>query len=222
VRAARELLDAIGRELATVEDAIRAHPYLDELEAGRVSDSSLACLAGEQYTILTSDRRSFAQLAARFPQPPEGDVFLAMAEGEGQALSLLLSFAAQLGLDEGGLRAHEPAAGAQAYCGFVSWLALNGSRADVAVAFLANLAAWGENCGRIARVLRGEYGLSDEAVAFFAFFAEPPPDFDDRLLAVAESGLEGGESPTRARRAARLLQAYELMFWDTLYAELQR
>ena len=218
--AARDLLATIRRELAPVEEALRAHPYLDALEAGRVPESSLASFAGEQYSILTSDRRSFAQLAARFPGPPAGDLFLAIAEGEGEAVSRLLSLAAQLGLDEGGLRAYEPEPGGQAYTAFVSWLALNGSRADVALAFLANLAAWGASCARMAHGLRGEYGLGDEAVAFFDFFAEQPPEFEARALAVAEAGLQEGESPARARRAARLLQAYELMFWDTLGAQL--
>jgi hypothetical protein len=36
------------------------------------------------------------------------------------------------------------------------------------------------------------------------------------VLAVLDEGLGAGDSPTRAGRAARLLQAYELLFWDTL------
>ena len=219
---ARGLLDALRLELASVEQAIRGHPFLDALERGEVPEPSLVSFAGEQYTILTSDRRSFAHLASRFPQPPAGDFFLGLAEGEGEALARLLSFAASLGEDEGALRAYEPEAGSQAYTAFVSWLALNGSRADVALAFLANLAAWGDNCARMGRALRAVYGLSEEAAAFFDFFAEPLPDFEDCALATAEAGLEAGDSPTRARRAARLLQAYELMFWDRLAGELQR
>jgi hypothetical protein len=52
--------------------------------------------------------------------------------------------------------------------------------------------------------------------SFFDFFAEPAPRFEERALVVADEGLAAGDSPTRARRAARLLQAYELMFWDAL------
>jgi hypothetical protein len=40
--------------------------------------------------------------------------------------------------------------------------------------------------------------------------------FEEDALAVADQGLTTGDSPTRARRAARLLQASELLFWDTL------
>ena len=37
-----------------------------------------------------------------------------------------------------------------------------------------------------------------------------------KLLAEAAVELEAGESPVRARRATRLLQAYELRFWDAM------
>ena len=172
--------------------------------------------AGEQYAILSSDRRSFAALAARFPQPPPGDLFLALAAGEGQALGHLVEFAGALGLDEDALRAHEPDARAQAYPAFVAWLALNGSSGDRALALLANLAAWGANCAHMAQALRDRYELDDQAVVFFDFFAQPPADFEQRTLAVLDAGLRAGDSPPRALRAARLLQAYELLFWDAL------
>lgn len=176
----------------------------------------LAAFAGEQHAIISGDRRSFALLASRFPESPAGGLFLGLAEGEGRALELLCAFAAAVGATEAALRAHEPAPGAQAYPSFMAWLALNGSPADVSLALLANLAAWGANCGGMAEALRARYELDEGAVAFFMFFAPPPPDFEHRLLAVLDDGLAGREPPVRARRAARLLQAYELLFWDTL------
>jgi TENA/THI-4/PQQC family len=203
----RELLEDLDRELAPVEQAIRGHRYL----AAPPPEQSLRAFAGEQYTILRSDRRSFANLAARFPEPPAGDFFIGLTQGEGEALERLFALAASLGIDERGLIGYEPKPGCQAYTAFVSWLALNGSRAELALAFLANLAAWGENCRRLAGMLQGRCETS-----FFEFFAEPAPGFEKLALAVADQGLAAGDSPTRARRAARLLQAYELLFWDTL------
>jgi thiaminase len=202
-------LDELRSELAAVEAAIRGHRYLDSFAAAL--PRSLERFTGEQYAILTSDRRSFAQLAVRFPSGAAGEFFLALAEGEGQALERLLRLAAELGLDEHRLRRYEPLPAAQVYPAYVAWLALNGSRADVALALLANLAAWGDNCARMAGTLRGRHDT-----AFVDFFAEPAPGFEERALAVADEGLAAGESPERARRAARFLQAYELLFWDTL------
>jgi thiaminase len=212
----RELLGGLHAELAGVESRIREHRYLASLETGEVPRPALADLAGEQWTIIASDRRAFALLASRFPGGLAGDFFLQMALGEAEALTLLRSYAEWLGLAETALAAYEPRAGCQAYTAYVSWLALNGSRADVALAFTANLASWGGTCARVARAVRSVYGAGEEAAAFFDFFAVPPEGFAERALAVADEGLAAGESPERARRAARLLQAYELMFWDAL------
>jgi len=204
---ARGLLDELGRELASVEQAIRAHRYL----AAPPARESLCAFVGEQYMILRSDRRSFAQLAARFPEPPAGDLFIGLAQGEGEAFARLLALAGSVGVQEPDLHAYEPRPGCQAYSAFLAWLALNGSRAELTVALLANLAAWGENCRRLAALLRDRCDTS-----FFEFFAEPAAGFEQLALAVADQGLAAGDSRGRARRAARLLQAYELLFWDTL------
>jgi hypothetical protein len=64
--------------------------------------------------------------------------------------------------------------------------------------------------------LREAYGADDDAVAFFDFFANRPADFEARALTVLNEGLSAGDSPVAARRASRLLQAYELAFWDAL------
>ncbi|MGH4025528.1 MAG: transcriptional regulator [Pseudonocardiaceae bacterium] len=197
-------------------DAIRTHRFLDLLRTRDVPEQRLCALAAEQHAIVSSDRRSFAQLAARFSSGSACGFFLGQAESEGLALDRLRGLADWLGLTDAQLRAHEPHPGAQAYPAFVAWLALNGSRADVVLAFLANLAAWGENCGQVAAALRDSYGADDDAAGFFDFFANPPEDFESRALAVLDEGLAAGESPVLARRATRLLQAYELSFWDAL------
>jgi hypothetical protein len=36
-------------------------------------------------------------------------------------------------------------------------------------------------------------------------------------MVVIDADLAAGASPTGVRRAVRLLQAYELLYWDTLY-----
>jgi thiaminase len=207
---ARELVADLRAELEPVERALRGHRYLDAVERGDLSHEALAAFAAEQRLIIASDRRSFAHLAARFPEPPAGEFFLDLAHGESEALLRLEGLAASLGQT-----AHEPLAGCQAYSAFVCWLALNGGRADVALAFLVNLEAWGEACGRLAAALRARHDVS-----FFELFSAPPAGFADRALAVVEQGLAAGEDEAQARRAARLLQAYELLYWDTLAGAL--
>lgn len=213
---ATELLESLRQPLAPVEEAIRSHPFLDALAAGRVSAHALRAIAGEQRRIIASDKRSFAQLAARFAEPPAGDFFLSMSQGEGEALRLLGGYTAWLGVDDDWLRTYAPAPRAQSYPAYVAWLALNGTSSAVALAFLANLAAWGANCGAVAGALREAYDADDEAVAFFEFFAVAPPGFREQALGVIKAGLDAGEDPLEAAHAARLLQSYELAFWDAV------
>jgi thiaminase len=213
---AQELVGQTRRELRPIGETISGHRFLDLLEARSVPEDRLRALVAEQHAIISSDRRSFAHLAARFPAGEAGEFFLDMAAGEGTALGLLAGTAEWLGLSGDALETYEPDPRAQSYPAFVAWLALNGSRADVVLAFVANLAAWGANCARVAAAIRASYGAGDDAVAFFEYFARPPEDFEDHALAVIDQGLAAGDSPLLARRAARLLQAYELSFWDVL------
>ncbi|MGH3313393.1 MAG: hypothetical protein ACRDP3_22870, partial [Streptomyces sp.] len=126
------------------------NPFLDLLDAGQVPRAQLGWMAGELYRLVRSDRRSFALLASRFPSPPAGDLFLAMAGGEGEALRLLLDFAAALGLDEQQLRDYEPRPLAQAYPAYLTQAALIGTRSDIALALLANVEESGGHYTRAA------------------------------------------------------------------------
>ena len=110
-----ELVERIQRELVETADAIRSHRFLVRLRARDVPWERLRALAAEEHAIVSSDRRSFAQLAARFPLGLAGEFFLGMAESEGLALGKLRGLADWLGLTDDDLRAHEPHPGAQAY-----------------------------------------------------------------------------------------------------------
>ena len=213
---AGDLLEEIRADLASVEEAIRSARFVAALTEGTVPKEGLCAIAGEQRRVVASDRRSFAVLASRFASSPAHEWFVSMEQGESAALALLDGYAGWLALDEDGFGSYEPDPRAQAYPAFVAWLAVNGSVGAVAVAFLANLAAWGENCARVAAALRDAYGAGDAAVAYFEFFAAAPPGFREDTLAVAQAGLDAGDDPREIRRAARLLQAYELQFWIAL------
>ena len=66
------------------------------------------------------------------------------------------------------------------------------------------------------QALANRYQLAGEALGFFDYFATPSTSLREQITSVANTGLAAGDPPTHARRAARLLQAYELLFWDTI------
>jgi thiaminase len=211
---APDLLTMVRRELAPAAGANR---FVQLVNDGRLPQERLAALAGEEYWIGESDRRSFLFMAARFPEHPAVDFFLGLAEVEGPARTMLLQFASALGLNENDLQSYEPRPGCQAYAAYVAWLALNGSQSDVALALVANFAAWGSYCGAVAGALQRNYRLNKQDVAFFDFFATPTPDVERLASTVARHSLGATSTlPDSARRNARLVQAYELMFWNTL------
>jgi hypothetical protein len=211
---------SVGDLIVRARKEMSAQPgrnrFVDALETRRVPRERLAWLAGEQFRIVSSDQRSFALLAARFPEPPAGEMFLSLAQGEGQALRLLADFAAALGWGQPDLQAYEPRPLAQAYPAYLASIALFGSSSGAALAMLANLDEWGGYCGRIVGALLSGYGLAEEAVGFFRFFAEPPSGFAEQATAVIAAGLAAGEDPREAVRAALALHVYEMAFWDTL------
>lgn len=201
-----------------MRDQLMAHPYISAVEEGRVELPQLRPFAGEQNAIIASDMRSVAHLVSRFGS----DFFMDTLAGERAALEALGAFAAALGMGASGLEAYEPLPGAHGYAAYMAWLAAYASDAEVAAAYLVNFQAWGTNCGRLSRALTGRYGLTSEQVRFFDLFAEPVPGFEEAALAVIAAGLARGVSERLVRRAPRLLQGYELLYWDTLLHELQR
>lgn len=215
-RSGQLVSDLIGRVREQVAAAASRNRFVDLLEAGDVPRDRLTWLAGEQFRIVGSDQRSFALLAARFPQPPAGEMFLSLAQGELRALRLLSDFAAALGWGERDLRAYEPRPLAQAYPAYLAWSALFGTCSGVALAMLANLEEWGTYCGRVGEALLTRYGLPERAVGFFRFFAEPDPGFAEQAASAVSAGLDAGEDPREAVRAALALHAYEIAFWDAL------
>ncbi len=216
------LIEEIKRGIHSVEQEIRNHPYIAELEGGRIRREELRLFAGEQYHIVRSDLRSVALLLHRFGATSSGPFFQAVLGGEAAALEALTGFARAVGMDEALLQAYEPTPGAQAYPAFVAWLALYGSDAEVAAGFLVNFSAWGANCGRMSQALRTVYALAANDTAFFDLFVNPPAEFETGALAVVDAALARGADPRLIKRAARLLQGYEKLYWDTLHALSRR
>jgi len=219
---ARHLVEETRQELQAVEARIRRHPYLDALEAEAVSRDELRRFAGQQYHIIASDLRAMALVIAKAESAETRDFFWGGIQAERAALEALEAFAGALAMPAGDLKGAEPIPGAFAYSAYVAWLALFGSCAEFAAAFLVNLEAWGSNCARMSQALKARYQMKEGDVGFFTLFSDLPPGFQERALGVIQEGLDRGVGTKKIKRAARMLQGYELLYWDTLYGALPR
>lgn len=214
---ARTIVEQARRETHEVEARLKAHPYLAALGGKRIPRERLGVFVGQQCHIIESDLRSVALAAARAGSLQTREFLLGMLQGERAAYEALGALARGVGMTPEAAAAMEPLPGAFAYSAYVAWLATYASEAEFAGAFLINLPAWGANCAAMSRVLKANYGLAPAHVAFFDLFATPSEAFEHGALAVVAEGLGRGVDAGRIRRAARLLQGYELLYWDTLY-----
>jgi pyrroloquinoline quinone (PQQ) biosynthesis protein C len=219
---AQEVIALARDDTAAVADQLRRHPYIAGVEQGQLPREQLITFAGEQFHIISSDLRSVAMLVSRFQRPEITEFFLETLAGERAALEALVALGRALGQSAEQLRAHEPLAGAHAYTCYMAWLGMYGTPGQVAAAYLVNFPAWGENCGRLSAALMQHYRMTVADVLFFDQFAAPATRFERAATAVIQASLDDGDDPTLIRRAVRLLQAYELMYWDTLYQESLR
>jgi thiaminase len=207
-------LESIRAELAPAESENRLVPLI---ERGDAAPSVFGTIAAEETHIVRSDWRTLHLAASRAAEPTAREFFAGLAQGESLALTKLPALAAAGGMDAAAIDAYEPMAGCQAYPAYFSWLAAHGEPADVIVAVVANFAAWGDYCATIARAMRENYGLDDEACGFFDFFATPVPEVEEQAVAAVQAGMDAGRNDERtARRYGRLFQTYELMFWNTI------
>lgn len=215
---AQALIQKIHEELQAVEQQIRQHAYLHAVEEGRIERTQLRRFVGEQCHIIPGDLRSIALLISRCDQPTSQQFFREILQGEAAALEALEVLATAVGMTPADRATYEPAHGAQAYSAYLAYLCLYGTDAEVAAALSVNFAAWGANCGRMARALHQRYGFQEVDLRFFTRFAAAPPEVTPQALALIEAGLQRGVEARRIARAARMLQGYELLFWDTVYA----
>ena len=216
--AARSLVYTIQEALQSVEQRIRQHAYLHALEDGSIEPARLRCFVGEQCYIIPGDLRSIALLISRCEQLDSQQFFRDVLQGEGAALDALEQLATAVGMSPADCAAYEPAPGTQAYSAYLAYLCLYSTDAEVAAALSVNFAAWGANCGRMAKALRRRFGMQEADLRFFSQFAAAPPEVGPQALALISAGLQRGVEPRRMVRAARMLQGYELLFWDTVYA----
>ncbi len=213
---AKELVAELQAELQVIDEQIRQHPYLLALQKKQISLEALKAFPGHEYHTVQSDLRSMAHLVQRFGHDPLAGPFLnGVLQGEMTGLANIIRMGEKLGMHEADLQGYAVTPAGFTYPTYMAWEALYGSAASVVCGLLVNFAAWGHNCGVMSAALQEQYGFTSAETAFLDGFATLPP-FDEAALPIIQAGLKQGVTPAAIKRTARLLQAYEKLFWDSL------
>jgi hypothetical protein len=210
---ARNLIDEATAAMAETDAAIRGHRFVVAIESGKADRAALHLFCGNQYQMWKSNNAAVSM--ARFADHPYRDVFLTPPEIEEGAADEIAALAQRLGMDAETLQRFEPAPEAFGYAAYKAWLICFGSAAEMACARALNLAAWGHNCGMISRGLQAHFGLNPWETGFFAVFSGLQ-ELQDKAVRVIDNDLQNGVEPFMIIRAARMMQAYEKMFWDAM------
>ena len=208
--------------------------FVGEQYAIQYSDAcSFARLAGHENFRPSSLSEATIPSAPSNPKKEDGDgddealpdIFRFLLGGEIYASQLLLDHAKSVGFGDGemGLRKYPVTARGQAYPSYWARIALAGNRGAGAAACAVNFPAWGKMCSELSESLksRPEYGYDamndDEAsssLAFVDFFGTPIENLDKMAAIVM---MEENVSYSDVSTEVRLLQEYEILFWDSLY-----
>ena len=213
---ARDVIDEAKRVLATTEGRLRGHRAAVAVENGQADRAMLRFFCGNQYQMWKPNEQARSVAMFRFTEHPYQSVFLTPPEVEEHAAAAFLALGRCVGLENPD--GFEPTAQAFGYAAYKAWLVCYGSAAEIACARALNLSVWGSNCGLMSRGLRAHYGLNGEETAFLDGFADMPC-FEESAGQVIDHDLKEGVAPALNVRAARMMQAYELMFWEAMAAQ---
>ncbi|GFH44548.1 hypothetical protein CTEN210_01022 [Chaetoceros tenuissimus] len=240
-----EIIQKLRNEQFNIETTqkLTSHPYLVAAKNGSLTMAQRRAFVQQQYHIQLSDAKSFAVLAghlefnpkkltdATVPNEIVNDTSLSVPNlyqfllgGEIYASELLLKCASVLNQTEDDLCKSPMNAKAQGYPSYWARLALSKSKAAGAAACAVNFQAWGHMCHLLHEALLNNkvYGYKNdnddvdtvEGLEFIKFFATPIENLDEMAADIIE---KENVSYDELVPHVRMLQEYEVLFWDACY-----
>ncbi|WP_242907717.1 hypothetical protein [Actinomadura terrae] len=206
---ARDLVGILGdlRSRSPVRNAL-----LEGLRGGEVTTEQLRRLVAVEYRCHQGELVAYGTLMSRFPHAPAGGFLIELSGLVYKAHPKLRATARALGVGDQDLGHWPPGTDAAAFNGFISYLALHGTQADVALAMHTDMVVYFGACAELADGLRA--GTMDVPEEFFAYYeGGPPEELRDQALETVQDGLDRGDDPDAAVRNARLLEEHIGLFW---------
>jgi thiaminase len=212
-RNASNFLQNLRQQLSKENEKILNHEFVKDAEDGRLSVEKVKLFVTQQYYTINYDLRSLAAMLSKSRNDDEVDFFRMLLDADREALRRLMLLSRELGLRQVDLDFAVILAGAASYTHYLSWLANYANAGEQAAALTVNLPVWGSNCKRLGNALRTKYGVKETGL--FELFSGPTEAIDAPALKIMDNCLDKHSSSME--RCARLIQAYELSFWDTVY-----
>lgn len=159
------------------------------------------------------DLRSLALIMSRSGDEEELEYFKQAVDVDYTALRELAALLEELGIPRQRPSEISVSPAAIAYTHYISWLASYANPGVIAFAFAVNLPSWGAACSSLGEALGTRYGVKN--LGFFRIFRGPYEAFIERSLSIASKYVQQHERSMVV--AAGKIQAYEKMFWDSIY-----
>ncbi len=207
-----DLLKKVRSDLKPLSDQILNHPFIEQASSGTLPRAKIKRFTEQQYYIVSNDARSLASMLSRARGEKELELFSSFLKADLDALPKLVKMADGLGIQTPQIEDVGPIVEAVSYSHYLAFLASSGNIGENAFALITNIPVWGKNCKSLASSLSKNYGIRE--VSFLEAFSSFPKELEDLALEVIQEYLPSGER--RMRRAASVIQRYELMFWDAI------
>jgi len=205
-------LNEVRSSLAPFNKSILEHPFIIEAEKGTLPLDAINRFVKNQNYIISYDVRSLAFMISRSIRDEELEFFDSVYNGDVQALPLLRRMAQSLGLKIIELDTYVPIPEAVSYAHYLTFLAQFATPGEQTMALVVNLPVWGSNCNRLSKALKEKYGIDE--TSFLDLFAQPITEAEKAANSVINCYLDMKEE---MKRVAKLIQGYELMFWNGVY-----
>ena len=205
-------LNEVRSSLAPFNKSILEHPFIIEAEKGTLPLDAINRFVKNQNYIISHDVRSLAFMISRTIRDQELEFFDSVYKGDAQALPLLRRMVQSLGLKIIDLETYVPIPEAVSYAHYLTFLAQFATPGEQTMALVVNLPVWGSNCNRLSKALREKYGIDE--TSFLDLFAQPITEAEKDASSVIDCYLDMKEE---MKRVAKLIQGYELMFWNGVY-----
>lgn len=204
------ILEAIRKELAEMNQQILNHPLLKVAEEGRLKRKTIEALVINQWYIVNHDLRSLAIGLSRSKRLEELDLFKEFLDGDYKALKELEKLMKELNIEIKDPLLYNISPQAVSYTHYLSWLANYVEPSEFLFALIVNITVWASVITRLGDILKEKYGIKE--TGFFDEFKGSYEEIEKRI-----SSLVDERQIERLRTISFTIQAYEKAFWDEMY-----